>query len=286
MSCFFIDKWIRIISLLAACILLSACSGLKLAYNQGEHLGVWWLNSYVDLDKAQTQQVRADLRALQQNHRQQQLPGYADWLQQMQALATQDTTPEQVCALGQQLRSHFATLVFSTEGAATSLAQSLSPAQIQQLERKFADKNADYRKEWLALPASELQAKRMDTALERAETVYGRLDASQKALLRQQAEQSLFDPQRAQAERLRRQADMLQTLRQSARGPDARDAVHGLMERSLQGPADRTYAEALRRQDCQNIAALHNSTSTAQRAAAIRWLADYTKTMRDLAAQV
>jgi len=58
------------------------------------------------------------------------------------------------------------------------------------------------------------------------------------------------------------------------------------MERSLQGPADRTYAEALRRQDCQNIAALHNSTSTAQRAAAIRWLADYTKTMRDLAAQV
>lgn len=287
MSCFFRNKWIRIISLLAASFLFTACTGLKLAYNQGEHLSVWWLNSYVDLDKAQTLQVREDLRALQKTQRQQQLPIYADWLQQLQTQATQDTTPEQVCALGQQLRSHFAALLFSAEAGATTLAQSLSAAQIKQLERRFADKNADYRKEWLELPAADLQAKRLDTALERAESVYGRMDAAQKALLRQQSELSLFDPQRAQAARLRRQADMLQTLRQLANGPEARSAIHSLMERNLQPSTatDRAYAEALRVQDCQNLAALHNSTTPSQRAAAVRWLAGYAKSLRELAAQ-
>jgi len=272
---------------LLASFLLSACTSLKLAYNQGEHLGVWWLNGYVDLDKAQAQQVREDLRALQHIQRQQQLPIYADWLQQLQGQAVQDTTPEQVCATGQQLRSFVEALVFSTEGPATTLAQSLSPAQLQHLEHKFADKNTDYRKEWLALEPAELRAKRLDTVLERAETVYGRIDAAQKALLRQQSEQSLFDPQRTQAERLRRQTDMLQTLRQSARAPDARSAIHDLMARSLHPntPSDRTYTEALRQQDCQNIAALHNSTTPAQRSAAVRWLAGYAKLLRELAAQ-
>ncbi|MCX7277663.1 MAG: DUF6279 family lipoprotein, partial [Burkholderiales bacterium] len=211
MSCFFKGKWIGIISLLLAGILLSGCTSLKLAYNQGEHLGVWWLNGYVDLDKTQAQQVREDLRALQRIQRQQQLPIYADWLQQLQGQAAQDTTPEQVCAAGQQLRSFAMALVSSTEGAATTLAQSLNPAQLQHLERKFADKNADYRKEWLSLEPAELQAKRLDTLLERAETVYGRMDTAQKALLRQQSEQSLFDPQRTHAERLRRPLARLQT---------------------------------------------------------------------------
>jgi hypothetical protein len=287
MSCFFKGKWIGIISLLLAGILLSGCTSLKLAYNQGEHLGVWWLNGYVDLDKTQAQQVREDLRALQRIQRQQQLPIYADWLQQLQGQAAQDTTPEQVCAAGQQLRSFAMALVSSTEGAATTLAQSLNSAQLQHLERKFADKNADYRKEWLSLEPAELQAKRLDTVLERAETVYGRMDTAQKALLRQQSEQSLFDPQRTHAERLRRQADMLQTLRQSARGPDARSAIRDLLARSLHPstPGDLTYTEALRQQDCQNIAALHNSTTPAQRSAAARWLAGYAKLLRELSTQ-
>ena len=287
MSCFFKGKWIRIISLLLASFVLSACTSLKLAYNQGEHLGVWWLNGYVDLDKAQAQQVREDLRALQRIQRQQQLPIYADWLQQLQGQAAQDTSPEQVCATAQQLRSFVEALVFSTEGPATTLAQSLSPAQLQHLERKFADKNTDYRKEWLTLEPPKLQTKRLDTALERAETVYGRMDTAQKALLRQQSEQSLFDPQRTHAERLRRQGDMLQTLRQAVRLPDARSAIRDFMARSLHPytPADLAYTEALRLQDCQNIAALHNSTTPAQRFAAARWLAGYAKLLRELAAQ-
>ena len=96
------------------------------------------------------------------------------------------------------------------------------------------------------------------------------------------------------AERLRRQTDILQTLRQLQRDPaaptdaaPARTAVRGLLERSVQSshPAYRAYAEALAQQDCQGIAALHNSTTPKQRESAVRWLAGFEQSLRELAAQ-
>jgi len=291
MSCFFKGKWIQIIGLLTAGLLLSGCTGLKLAYNQGEHLAVWWLNGYVDLDKVQAQQVRTDLRALQQNHRQQTLPQYAQALRQAQALAADDVTAEQVCALKLTVRHYVDALRLNTEPMATTLALSLTPEQINRIERKYAKTNAEYRKEWLALTKTDMQKKRYDKALERAEMVYGSMDTVQKDLIRQQLGQSSFDPQQVEAERLRRQADTLKTLRQLPRSPeamaDARLAVHGLMDRYVHSPqtAYRAYADVLEQQDCQSIANVHNSTSPKQRTTAIHWLAEYEQSLRELAAQ-
>jgi hypothetical protein len=121
--------------------------------------------------------------------------------------------------------------------------------------------------------------------------VYGRMDLAQKNLIRQQVEQSRFDPQQVQAERLRRQTDTLQTLRQLQRDPataaDTHTAVRSLLERSMHSPQPgyRAYAEALARQDCQSIALVHNSTTPKQRETAVRWLAGYEQSLRELAAQ-
>ena len=49
--------------------------------------------------------------------------------------------------------------------------------------------------------------------------IYGRLDEPQRAVLRRQIEQSIFDPHRILAERQRRQQDALQTLRKLAGQP-------------------------------------------------------------------
>ncbi|MBC7683403.1 MAG: hypothetical protein H7172_13820, partial [Ferruginibacter sp.] len=45
------------------------------------------------------------------------------------------------------------------------------------------------------------------------------------------------------------------------------------------------YAEALALQDCQSIALVHNSTTPKQRETAVRWLAGYERSLRELAAQ-
>ena len=283
--------WIRIIGLLLLAAALPACTGIKLGYNNGVDLAVWWLDGYVDLDKSQTRQLREDLVLLQRQHRQQQLPSYAEWLNQAQTLVTHDLAPEQICSMGNQVRGFVDELLLSGESAATTLALSLTPAQLAQLERKYAKNNAEFRKEWLAPEPAEMRAKRYDKALERAEMVYGRVTPAQKALIRQQVELSGFDPQLLYAERQRRQTDILQTLRQLQRAaPGAADtlqAVRGLLQRATHSPqaAYRSYAAALAQQDCQGMAAVHNSTTAKQREAAVRWLGSYEKSLQELVAQ-
>ncbi|MBC7682641.1 MAG: hypothetical protein H7172_09930, partial [Ferruginibacter sp.] len=271
---------------------LQACTGgIKLGYNNGVDLAAWWLDGHIDFTKAQSQQVRSDLRQLQLHNRQQDLPDYAQTLRQTQTLVTNDVSAEQVCAVGSSVRGYINALLEDVEPAATTLVQSLTPAQITYLERKYAKTNAEYRSDWLALTPTDLVQKRFDKALERAEMVYGRMDTAQKTLIRQQVEQSRFDPQQVQAERLRRQTDTLQTLRQlqrdSATAADTRTAVRGVLERSMRSPQPgyRAYAEALALQDCQSIALVHNSTTPKQRETAVRWLAGYERSLRELAAQ-
>ncbi|WP_295956605.1 DUF6279 family lipoprotein [Rhodoferax sp.] len=270
---------------------LQACTGIKLGYNNGVDLAAWWLDGHIDFNKAQSQQVRYDLGQLQLRHRQQDLPDYAQTLRQTQTLVAHDLSTEQVCSVANTVRGYIDALLVDAEPAATTLVQSLTPAQISYLERKYAKTNAEYRSDWLALTPTAMHQKRFDKALERAEMVYGRMDTAQKTLVRQQVEQSRFDPQQVQAERLRRQTDTLQTLRQLQRdtptAAEARAAVHGLLERSMHSPqaSYHSYAEALAQQDCQAIALVHNSTTTKQREAAVRWLAGYEQSLRELAAQ-
>lgn len=270
---------------------LQACTGIKLGYNNGVELAAWWLDGYVDFNTAQSQQVRADLRQLQLRNRQQNLPDYAQTLRQTQALLANDLGTEQVCAVGSTVRGYMDALLVDAEPAATTLVLSLAPDQIGTLERKYAKTNAEYSSDWLALTLTEMHQKRYEKALDRAEMAYGRMDAAQKTLIRQQVEQSRFDPQLAQAERLRRQTDILQTLRQlqrnQATAADTRTAVRGLVERFLHSPqaSYRAYAEALARQDCQGVAAVHNTTTPKQRDSAMRWLAGYEQSLRELAEQ-
>ncbi len=270
---------------------LQACTGIKLGYNNGVDLAAWWLDGHIDFSKAQSRQVRDDLRQLQLRNRQQDLPDYAQTLRQAQTLVAHDLGTEQVCAVGSTVRGYIDAVLVDAEPAATALVQTLTPAQITYLERKYAKTNAEYRSDWLALSPTEMHQKRYDKALERAEMVYGRMDTVQRTLIRQQVEQSRFDPQQVQAERLRRQTDTLQTLRQlqrdTATAADTRSAVQGLMERSMHSPQPgyRSYAEALALQDCQGIATVHNSTTPKQREAAVRWLAGYEQSLRELAVQ-
>lgn len=270
---------------------LQACTGIKLGYNNGVDLAAWWLDGYVDFTPAQSQQVREDLRQLQLRNRQQDLPDYAQTLRQAQALVARDLDAEQVCAVRTTLRGYIDALLVGAEPAATNLVQTMTPAQITVLERKYAKTNADYRSDWLALTPAEVHQKRFDKALDRAEMVYGRMDAAQKALIRQQVEQSRFDPQQVQTERLRRQTDTLQTLRQLQRdavtATATRNAVRSLMDRLTHSPPPtyHAYAEAMALHDCQAIALLHNSTSPRQRELAVRWLAGYEQSLRELSAQ-
>lgn len=280
----------RIIGLLSVVVAVSGCSAIKLGYNNLPELAGWWLGGYVDFDDAQKQKVREDLQRLQAWHRAQELPRLAQLLRRMEQMAPADTTAAQVCALEPDLRARLQAVLDEAEPLLAANALTLTPAQLQQLERHYARKNRHYTREWVRLEPQEQLDKRLKQVVERAETLYGSLDDAQRVMLREQLRSSPFSPALVLAERRRRQQDALEVLRRvttpTAARQEARVAVRGLLDRTLQSPdpAFRAYVEALRQESCRLAATLHNGMGPAQREFAARRLRGWQRDFAELAA--
>jgi hypothetical protein len=281
--------------LLALAALLTACSTVKLAYNQAPELAYWYLDRYLNFTEAQSLQLRQELARLQAWHRQTQLPVYVQTLEKLQLQLAGDISAQDACAVYADLRIKLMALSHQTEPAMAALALTLQAGQLEQLERKFAEGDADYREEYLDGKPKAMQARRYKRAVGRAEMLYGALSEPQLALIRQSVAQSRFDPGLAYTERLRRQHDALSSLRALAAprlvGLDApektRASVHAWLARAFDSPSTsyRAYADLLAQNNCQSFADLHNSSSPAQRGKAIETLKDYQQILQALAAQ-
>ena len=283
--------------------LLQGCSAIKLAYNNAPEFGYWWLDGYADFNESQTLKVRAELARLQQWHRTEELPKIAGLLQKGQRLAETDMTAGAVCSLFAETRARFDAATGQTEAVAVALAMSLTQEQITHIDNKLAKVLAEYRNDWLKLTPAERFEKRFKSNVERSEQFYGKLDERQRTVLRAGLETSSFDVQASYTERLRRQQDLLQTLRQitgNANGTgtgtgtssgngsagasppkpaqaEVLAALRGYLDRSFYSPnpAYRAYGQRLTNESCALFAQIHNTTTPEQRTRAVRRLADY-----------
>lgn len=279
----------------AALLFLPGCSAIKLAYNNVPDLAYWWIDGYVDLSDAQSLRVREEVGRLHQWHRSAELPRIADLLQKMQRLAPADTTPEQVCALFADARNRVDALTAQAEPASAALAISMGTAQLAHMEGKYAKANVEWREEWSKGTDAERQARRLKASIERSEQFYGSLEERQVAVLRNAIGRSDFDAQLSYAERLRRQQDLLQTLRAIGAAapaprpgvPQAIAALRAYLDRSINSPNPvyRAYSDRAILDSCKTIAQLHNATTPEQRERATRRLAAYERDARELAAQ-
>lgn len=285
--------WSRIIGVLAVVLasgLLQGCSAIKLAYNNAPELAYWWLDGYADLDDAQSIKVREELARLQQWHRASELPRIAELLQKTRQLALADTTPEQVCSLFGEARKRFDAVAAQAEAPTVAVALTLRTSQLAHMEARFAKGNAEWREEWVDGGLAERQARRLKRSIERSEQFYGTLEERQLAVLRSALQQPGFDPQRSYAERLRRQRDVIQALREATASPpptprQATALFRTTLERAVSSPdpAYRSYAERAISDSCRTYALLHNSTTAEQRERAARRLAAYERDARELA---
>lgn len=286
-----IANLVRIIGLLSLAVALSACSAIKLGYNALPQVSAWWLDGYIDFTDDQELRVREELARFHLWHRREELPKAAALLQQAERLVAGDIAADELCAKVPLIQERLLAAFERAEPAAVTLALGLQPAQLAHLQRKYDKNNRDYRKEWVDLPARELQEKLFKQYVDRMETVYGRLDDAQRGLVQAQVERSLFSAEANLRERQRRQQDMLQALRKLAGQPialsDARTVLHQVAEHGLQSPdlRYRAYQEALIRQGCRNLSALHQSTTPQQRLSAVRRLRAYQRDLEELAVE-
>lgn len=275
--------------LLLGALLLGACSTTRLAYNQAPNLLYWWLDGFVDFQGTQSTQARQDIDQFLAWHRSTELPGYARQLQQWQALAGQDISPAQVCAQFEAVRAAVQRTSERGLEPLTRLAQQLSREQVAHVQRKHDKSNEEFEEEYLEGSAEERLERRLDKAVSRSESLYGRLSPAQRALVQKGLQQSPWDPQKTQQERLRRQTDLLQTIQtlQNQANGNPLEVSRGYLNRMLQTPTAgyNANSHALVQHGCAQFALLHNTTTAEQRANAVRVLKGYEDDMRALAAQ-
>lgn len=294
----FMRNRLRMAALLGLSVVLAACSALQLGYNQAPSLVFWWVDGYADLDEAQSTRVRQDIDRILAWHRQTELPTYAGRIRHWQAMAGQDVSGEQVCAQVEHLRTATERVMDRGHEPLAQLALTLSPAQLQHMERHQAKSNQSFEKDFIRGTPAQRMERRLSRTVDRYETLYGDLTPAQVQLVRRNLESSPFDPARSLAERRVRQGELLDLIRQlqATSGPrwtsgtplpaTAPPAVRAWLQRGLfPSPAAGSERAGWIRHGCDAFAALHNSTTPEQRQHAQALLATYASDLRALAGQ-
>jgi len=288
--------WFRIItaSLVAVSmsVILTGCSAVRLGYNNLPDIASWWLDSYIDFSDTQGPQAKAALQKLQTWHRKEELPAIAELLVQAQTLAPQNITPEQACKIWEGAQIRVESFIQESSRLAAPVVSQLSAKQLKHLEKEWASRNEDWKKQWVqGTPDSRIK-KRVDLAAERFNSFYGDLNLEQRQVLKQQFLQSTWSPEASYQRRLKRQQEQLIALQAMSSEitkpamplPQVEKALQSLILQSVR-PKDAGELSKqlqLEQQACQNLAQLHNTMSPAQRLKAQRKLKDYEIDVREL----
>lgn len=288
--------WFRIItaSLVAVSmsVILTGCSAVRLGYNNLPDIASWWLDSYIDFTDTQGPQAKAALQKLQTWHRKEELPAIAELLVQAQTLAPQNITPEQACKIWEGAQVRIESLIQESSRLAAPVVSQLSAKQLKHLEKEWATRNEDWKKQWVqGTPDSRIK-KRVDLAAERFNSFYGDLNLEQRQVLKQQFLQSTWSPEASYQRRLKRQQEQLIALQAMSSEitkpamplPQVEKALQSLILQSVRpkDTVDLSKQLQLEQQACQNLAQLHNTMSPAQRLKAQRKLKDYETDVREL----
>ena len=274
---------------------LTACGLVRMAYETAPNLTYWWIDGYVDVNGEQTPKLREGIDRWFAWHRRTQLPAYATLLARAQREVVEPIAPAAMCAWAAEAEKQLDTALEAAVPAAAELMLTLTPEQLQHMERRFAKGNDEMRADFMQADPAERKAKALKRTVERFEILYGRLDDAQRERLAGLLATSRFDAERWLAERRLRQRDMLQILttvsavgraggHRAAALLQAQAAARVLVERTARSPRAeyRSYQQRLVQDNCALSAAMHNAMSPTQRQAARAKLKGWEDDLRSL----
>lgn len=268
-----------------------ACGLVKVGYRNGDTVGLFMMNRYLDLSAEQKEFVKPRLHALLRWHKTTQLPEYMAAASDLQKKAQQPITPAEVAALGEQSkRKAFATINHALPDMADIVLR-LTPDNIRTLQAKLAEDDDKWRDDHMKGDPEKQQKARYEKSLERLEEWYGKFSRDQRAQIRQLSDARPIDNDVLFAERQRRQQDLIALLTRVEREKPSRDAVVAMMKTYAErfenspDPERRAFLESLHRATDEMNAKIHNLATPQQRARASAKLQEWIDDFRSLAAE-
>jgi len=278
--------------IIAAClVLLTGCSAIRFAYNQAPELAYWWLDGYVDFSDQQGPAARAALVEWFRWHRATQLGDYAGLLAAAQAQIVEDASATQVCRWLDDLRQRIEVAYEQGVPALAEFVRTMRLEQVQHIERRYQKADEEFRRDFMQATKAERLESSIQRTVSRAETLYGRLEDAQRALIGQSVAASPFDAQLWLAERQARQQEIVSTLRaliaERADAARVQAALRVFAAHASRSPRQdyRQHVQRLTEYNCAFVARLHNSSSAEQRRHGVEKLRSWEVDLRSLAAQ-
>ena len=203
----------RALFLIALMALTAACSTIRFSYNHGDTLLYWWLDAYVDFEGDQSDWVKRDIRELFQWHRKTQLEDYAALLGKFQRQLAGNPTQADLVNAYKDIRSRTEVLAYRAVPDMATLALSLTPDQIHQMEQRFEKKNNEYRRKFVSGSVEKRNEARFDKSMEQFKLWFGDFSREQEAALRRASDARPLDNNVWLEERIDRQRKILALAR-------------------------------------------------------------------------
>jgi len=263
---------------------LGACSTTRLAYDNADTVLRFMASSYLDLDAEQSDELKPLIVRFQAWHRANELPAYAGLLHSASQRAAQGITAEDVAWGLANVRARYRRLLAKAAEDGAPVLATLTLAQHVVLEKKFAETNEKYAKEFLSADDKKRRRAQSKRMLERFRDFTGDLAPDQEARIEsfvlaheRHAVLRFEDRQRWQRDivaalKEREPQELGRRLAEMANRPELRRSEEFLRE-------DRRWGEDLG----QLIVDLDRSLSAKQRAKVVQRLSDYAEDFAVLA---
>ena len=264
---------------------LGACSATRVAYDNADAMLRFMASSYLDLDAGQSEDLKPRIARFHQWHRANELPVYAGLLHSASQRASQGITTEDVAWGLASVRARYRRFAAKAAEDAAPVLATLVPAQLAALERKFAENNEKYAKEFLSSDDRQRRRAQGKRMLERFRDFAGELTSEQEARIERFVTVHERHLVLRFEDRQRWQRDLVAALREQR---DPRELGRRLAEMFIK-PELRRSEEFLREdkrwdEDLgQLVADLDRSLSPGQRAHVVRRLSDYAEDFAVLA---
>ena len=194
-------------------LLITACSTVRFAYNQGDTLVRWWIDDHIGLTAEQEVITRELLEQQFWWHRTEQLADVSKTLEQLRGQLKRPLSTDEVSQFSDDLKKFIYAIAKKTTPDAAKIFVTLQSNQIEAMQKRMQRGNEKFAKEWLP-PGLEKQNKvRADKVIDRVEWLFGSINKEQAEKIRQHINNHPLDMNMVYQERLRRQGDLIKIVK-------------------------------------------------------------------------
>ena len=264
---------------------LAACSATRVAYENADTLLRFMASSYLDLDAAQSEDLTPRIARFHQWHRTNELPAYAALLRSASQRAAKGISVEDVAWGLANLRLRYRRFAAKAAEDTAPVLATLASAQLAALERKFAENNEKYAKEFVPSDDKERRRRQLKRMIERFRDFAGELTPDQEARIGRFALAHERHVALRFEDRQRLQRDFVAALKEERKPEELGRNLAEMFERPELRRSEEFIREDKRWEEDlgQLIVDLDRSLSPKQRAHVVRRLSDYAEDFAVLA---